>query len=290
MCDAISPYGYPGIVMSDAARTTTGFADACVAGLLEALRTRALCTAFVRLHPLLNADLPSLLQRYPVTENGTTVSIDLLQSEDDIWTSMYRGHRNAILRARRAGFCVEIGAPRDRFADFAAVYAETLERLRADATYNFGPENLRRLADLEDAYLAVALLDGAVAGAYLFFERDGIVQLHLGGTRSAYMGQASPSKLLFHTIALWAKARGDKVLHFGGGVGGSADDGLFTFKAGFSPRRHIFCTLRLVADDARYEELVRGRADALGLRAEDLLKSPFFPAYRAHTTFDSDPE
>ena len=83
---------------------------------------------------------------------------------------------------------------RDRFEDFAAVYAETLERLHADAAYNFGPDNLRRLADLDDAYLAVALLDGQVAGAYLFFERDGIVQLHLGGTRSAYMGQASPSK------------------------------------------------------------------------------------------------
>ena len=87
--------------------------------------------------------------------------------------------------------------------------------------------------------------------------------------------------LLIHEIALWAKSRDDTVLHLGGGVGGSADDGLFMFKAGFSPRRHIFCTLRLVADDARYQELVRSRADALGLRPEELLKSPFFPAYRA---------
>ena len=63
--DAISPYGYPGIVMSNAPRTTVGFADACTTGLLEVLRSRALCTAFVRLHPLLNADLASQTPAVP---------------------------------------------------------------------------------------------------------------------------------------------------------------------------------------------------------------------------------
>ena len=281
MRDAISPYGYPGIVMSDTARMATGFADACVARLLEVLRSRAVCTVFVRLHPLLNADIRTQLHRYPVVENGVTVSIDLLQSEARIWAVMSKGHKSAIHKAQRAGFSVEIGAPRDHFADFAAVYAETLQRLRANVTYDFGPDNLRRLAELENAHVAIALLDSHVAGAYLFFERDGIVQMHLGGTRSVYMRRSSPSNLLIHEIALWAKARNNTVLHLGGGLGGSADDGLFMFKAGFSPRRHVFRTLRLVADDVRYEELVRSRAEVLAVRPQDLLQSPFFPAYRA---------
>jgi hypothetical protein len=52
-------------------------------------------------------------------------------------------------------------------------------------------------------------------------------------------------------------------------------------------RRLVDRYRRLQADDARYQELVTSRADALSARPEDLLKSPFFPAYRAKTTCDS---
>lgn len=40
-------------------------------------------------------------------------------------------------------------------------------------------------------------------------------------------------------------------MHLGGGLG-AADNSLFLFKAGFSPLRHRFCTLRIVAAEDRY--------------------------------------
>ena len=72
-------------------------------------------------------------------------------------------------------------------------------------------------------------------------------------------------------------------------MGGSADDGLFMFKAGFSPRRHDLLHAaargRRRADTRSSSEAARTR---WRLRPEDLLKSPFFPAYRADPTCDRD--
>jgi hypothetical protein len=81
---------------------------------------------------------------------------------------------------------------------------------------------------------------------------------------------------MMHFVAGWAKARGDRTLHLGGGVGGRADS-LFHFKAGFSPLRHRFRTLRVVVDEDRYVALVSA-LDA-GLDPSD--RAGFFPLYRA---------
>jgi hypothetical protein len=66
----------------------------------------------------------------------------------------------------------------------------------------------------------------------------------------------------------------------GGGVGGAIDS-LFAFKAGFSHRRHPYRTLRLVADQDRYDALIQERARRVGSSTEELLSTGFFPAYRA---------
>jgi hypothetical protein len=96
----------------------------------------------------------------------------------------------------------------------------------------------------------------------------------------------SPSHLLIHSVATWADSRGDRVVHLGGGVGGSDDDSLFAFKAGFSRLRHAYMTLRLVVDAARYDELTHERAERTGRSAEELMRSRFFPAYRSGLAAD----
>ena len=64
------------------------------------------------------------------------------------------------------------------------------------------------------------------------------------------------------------------------GVGG-ANDRLLHFKAGFSPLRFPFFTLRLITDEARYRHLVDQRARTANVAADALLATNFFPAYRA---------
>jgi lipid II:glycine glycyltransferase (peptidoglycan interpeptide bridge formation enzyme) len=209
--------------------------------------------------PLLNEDLPELLWGKPLTPSGITVSMNVQLSEAEIWAGMSKGHTNAINKARRAGFDIEIGRVDELFDQFALVYRETMQRLGAAPSYDFGTEYLNSLASLDEAHIAVARLEGEVAGAYLFYECGQLVQMHLGGTRSAYM-RPSPSHLLIHSVALWAKERGVRALHLGGGVGGSEADSLFRFKTGFSPRRHRYFTMRLITNDGVYCELVHERA------------------------------
>ena len=122
-------------------------------------------------------------------------------------------------------------------------------------------------------------LSDEIVCACLFFESCGIVQAHLGGTKTEFLKQ-SPFNLLLHHMRLWAKHRGNQYLHIGGGVGGKKDN-LYTFKSGFSKQRHEFYTLRSVVDSQKYHDLVQIRAKAIAKSVEELEQSQFFPAYRA---------
>jgi hypothetical protein len=84
------------------------------------------------------------------------VSIDLALPAQRAWAAMSRGHTNAINRANRAGFRVEISPAGQRVNEFTAVFADTLQRLGAAETYHFSDEYLARLAAMNEAFVAVA--------------------------------------------------------------------------------------------------------------------------------------
>ena len=51
--DIISPYGYPGILMSEAAINNPEFPDFALQKFRQTLQERGVCSAFLRLHPIL---------------------------------------------------------------------------------------------------------------------------------------------------------------------------------------------------------------------------------------------
>ena len=101
---------------------------------------------------------------------------------------------------------------------------------------------------------------------------------HLGGTKSSFLSKSPFHLALFHA-AEWAKARGNRYLHLGGGVGGT-DDRLLSFKRGFSPITFPFFTLRLITDPEKYRTLTALSASAVAVPLETRLQSAYFPAYR----------
>ncbi len=267
--DGVSPYGYPGPI-GDA----DFFTDALQAGL-ERARSEGLVSIFVRLHPLLNAIPPADVGT--LVHHGATVSIDLRLSDEAMWSQTRADHRNQINRAIRMGHTASIDTEFVRYDEFQGVYRSTMRRVGASDYYLFDEAYFAELHSVlgDRLHLCVVEIDGAFAGGGLFVETDGLVQYHLSGMAEAFV-RDRPTKLMLHFARGWAKERGDTRLHLGGGVGGS-EDSLFDFKAGFSPDRHPYHTLRLVADTARYAELVRERdpqADPRDLRG-------YFPAYRA---------
>lgn len=278
--DIISPYGYPGILMSEAAINNPEFPDVALQQFRQTLQSRGVCSAFLRLHPILGEKFAKVFQSDPLMENGKTVSIDLTLDEDKIWAKTRRGHQSTINKCIRLGLTAKTVPFAEYLDEFIDIYEETMDRVEAKDSYYFTREYFEGLLKLGDkVHLGVVESEGKIVCVCLFFESCGIVQAHLGGTRTEFLKQ-SPFNLLLHQMRLWAKARGNKYLHIGGGVGGKKDN-LYTFKSGFSKQRHEFFTLRSVVDTEQYNDLLQFRAKSINKSVEELQESQFFPAYRA---------
>lgn len=280
--DAVSPYGYPGLILNDVAQQQPEFVRAALLQLKQGLRERGICAAFFRLHPILNADLQPGLDEVEYQWHGETVSVDLTLSEAEIWGQTKGSHRNRINRAQRQGMKADMVPCAQYLPTFLEIYTETMGRVGAAARYlEFDANYFFRMLEIlgDRLHLCLVRIGDEVASAGLYTEWHGIVQAIFGGTRTAFL-KPSPSTLETHFVSLWARERGNQYLHLGGGVGASQDP-LFQYKAGFSKQRHSFFTMRLITDVPQYQTLVNLRAKLLGAQPEALLQSNFFPAYRA---------
>ncbi len=273
--DAASPYGYPGPLLA-VPPGAEAFARRAVEALVQALGARRIVSLFVRLHPLLPLPPEPLVRAGALVRHGDTISIDLALPEAARRRQTRASTRAEIRQARRAGLAVAHDPAWEAFDDFFEIYHQTMARVAAHPSYHFERAYFLALRDALGAalHLFVVRAGTQVAAAALFTETDGIVQYFFSGTRTAHLG-LHPAKLLLDHVRAWAGARGNAVLHLGGGVG-AQEDSLFRFKAGFSPRRHPFHTWRVVVHPARYEALCRRRFPGGPSPQDD-----FFPRYRA---------
>src|SRR5260221_6290312 len=277
--DATSVYGYGGPVApheSIPEPVVRNFQGA----LKEALLERRVIAAFSRLHPLMaRHDLLAGLGEGRAS--GQTVSIDLtLPLEKQ--RAQYRSTNKAFInRQRRKGLVTCLRDLEKRYlSEFASVYEETMHRVNAADSYYFGENYFSELArELGPVLqLFVALIGGKAAAAGMFTICDGIVQYHLGGTRSEFL-KFSPMTLMIETVRLWGKKIGARVSLLGGGVG-SKEDSLFHNKAGFSDRRHDFTTWRCIVAPAIYRELCEQQVRMNELQGIEPTSAEYFPAYR----------
>lgn len=266
-CDATSVYGYAGPITSAAPvdpDLVAGFHRTLHEGLVE----RGAVSLFARLHPLLEQP-PQLAGMGELERLGDTVSIDLLQPPEAQLAAYRRNHRRDLARLERKGYRTTIiDGPGDLRA-FAALYHENMRRVHAKPQYFFDAAHFARLAGALGPALAMASChqDDRLVGGALFMRHGPIVQYHLGAVCDRHVA-AAPAKQLIDAARRHFHAAGAEVLHLGGGRG-AAEDSLFHFKAGFSPRRHAFRIWRWIID-----------ADAYGMLAEGKAATDFFPAYR----------
>ncbi len=277
--DATSLYGYPGVLLSEAAANTSGFVDFAIKELNYYLKVKGICSAFFQLHPILSHKF-SQISPETVNKIGETISIDLKLSESQIWANTRKGHQSTINKCKRLGFTARMVNLVEYVEHFQAIYEETMNRVAAKQSYYFSQEYFLNLQNLDgNIHLCLVELESEIAAACIFFECGGIVQAHLGGTKNKFLHQ-SPFNYLLDYVRYWAKQRGNELMHIGSGVGG-AKDSLYHFKAGFSKQRHDWFALRLIPDAEKYNYLTHLRAEFLNTKVEKLFESSFFPAYRA---------
>ena len=275
--DASAPYGYacPLMTGEPAPDQVAGFLDC----FQTAGRSRGIVSAFFRLHPLLPLPREPFLDFGILVDHGETVYLDLTRPAEELDREMRAGHQGDIRRLQQEGYTVVLGAW-DRLDDFVRIYTQTMARHAASSFYFFPKEYFLALRDALGERLQLALVHApgsqVVACGALFLEEAGFLEYHLSGTDEAYLKEAC-SKLLLAHMRDWAKARGDRLFHLGGGVGAQADS-LFVFKKGFSRLRSSFSSFRMIVDDDAY-----ARLSSWGSRSGDrklMERRRYFPGYR----------
>ena len=269
--DVTSPYGYAAPLFRGDERWAREAMDAFAADC----RRRDIVSVFLRLHPLLT--VPSVLGRFgQLVKHGETVYVDVTLPEATLWSQTRARLRSYISKLKRAGLYTRFD-DWSQYGKFVEVYSQTMARLGADQFYQFPEEYFRDLrAALGDRLHLCSVVDahGDLVCAAVLTSTQGIVQYHLSGTANEFL-DCSPSKLMLHEIAMWAKQTGHKVLHLGGGLGGHADSLLY-FKTGFSPLRSDFLTYRLICDADKYRALCEHLDPAS-------LPDSYFPRYRLNS-------
>ena len=249
--DAISPYGYPGIVPSAAAQIDPASVDFAATGLVS---------AFIR-HTL--AD-PSVLA-------GSTSRNVVQIADPELPRKSRPSDRNQVNKNRRAGYEAEVVAGPEttagQRAGFLAAYEQTMRRTDAAEHYFFGADYFERLFESPRTWLALCRSPaGETAAASIAAHSDGFLHYYLSGSADASL-RDSPMKNVVTTLVELADDLG-LPLNLGGGI--SPGDRLEEFKRGFANREQSWRTSEIVCDRDAYERL-----------SADRPPSGFFPLYRA---------
>lgn len=274
--DAISVYGFTGMAGSAETLDSDQWARIWTA-VKEALRELDVVSLFVRLHPLDSREIhwPADAQ---VVAGGPTVLMNLAGLKRDDLGSYAKTHRYDVRRALNDGLRFTWTAGIERLDAFTALYAETMARNYADASYLFTSDQLRLLFNSHQfgTFTGAVEARGHTLAMSLFLVHPPFAQYFLsGGARTEHGSR--PSKLMIHAARAELLALGCRVLHLGGGVG-SREDSLFAFKSGFSEKRSVFCSLRWVLDERRYSDTLCAR---FGENSNLDYSTGWFPRYRA---------
>ena len=262
--DAISPYGYPGIV---GGATAVDF-DPPITGSISAARVEpaevdfgptGLVTAFIR-HTL---DEPLLA--------GASERNVVQIADPELPRKSRSSDRNQVNKNLRSGYKLRlVPGPETTVADrsgFLAAYEQTMRRTGAAERYLFGAAYFDRILAADSTWLALAHAPGGeIAAASIAARSDGYLHYYLSGSADSHL-RDSPMKNVVAALVDFSTDLG-LPLNLGGGI--SRGDRLEEFKRGFANRELPWHSSEIVCDGAAYTRLSAGRE-----------ANNFFPAYRA---------
>lgn len=220
-----------------------------------------------------------------VSVDREIVYVDLSMAEDRLWDESFSyACRKNLKRNERDGVrVVQVSSEHD-LARFHRIYSETMERNGALSHYRYPVEFFaaikRELSD--SARFNLAMLGDAVTAGTLYLRDGESVYSYLGGADPAFQNSRPTNAVVLDAIR-WGQSVGARRLVLGGGY--RPDDGIFRFKASFSPLRASFRVLRTVRRPGVFEALCRRWMSVSG--AEIMPSS--FPPYRAALPADLRP-
>lgn len=186
---------------------------------------------FVRFDPFLN-NIQDMHKHYSIRCAGQNIYIDLFKTIDEIWGSFSRAARKNIRTAMGFGLqFIESYAEKVDIGLFLSLYKESMRRLDARTFYFFNETYFSSLLEKCEGTKMFFVRDAhgtPIAASIIIFNGD-IAHHHLTGYDDAALSKR-PNDFMIYQLILWAKARGLKYLHLGGG-----GETIRNFKSKFSP-------------------------------------------------------
>lgn len=274
--DAISPYGYPGMAISDGPLLRVDFPidpEAIDFG------PTGLVSIFLR-HSINGG--PPVSGASPLA--GATARNICLISDPALPRKSRASDRQQIRKNLKRGCEVEITpgpetTPEQR-AGFFTAYTETMTRTGAAGRYFFSREYFDLILSAEGTWLFLLRVpaeegaDRPVAAASIAALSDGLLHYYLSGTADAHL-KGAPMKNVVEEMINFGAER-ELAVNFGGGL--TPGDALEEFKRGFANREEQWFTSEITCDPAASAALTTELApQQLGPEAD----TTFFPPYRA---------
>ena len=275
--DAISPYGYPGMLV-DARGSGEPFVRDALETARPVLARAGVTGVFVRLDPLL--DRPEYLAGIgTLVRHGACTWIDLTLTREELHRHLRGRYRSYIRALERAGVRARFDEAFTNLDVFIELYYRTMDAVGAARLYYFEHSYFDGLRAILGDALKLCLVEhlDRIVAAGLFAVSGGVVQYLFSGKDEAG-GHPHATKLMMVHVRDWAKAEGNQVMHLGGGVGGRTDDALSRFKRGFSKLTRPFFTWRWIVHEERFSEAVTAWEHFSGQEADHM--AGYFPPYR----------
>jgi lipid II:glycine glycyltransferase (peptidoglycan interpeptide bridge formation enzyme) len=239
------------------------------------LRSNDVVTEFIHLHPWKSCI--GALREQCLQLDREIVYVDLTWPEECLWrTSFNYACRKNIARSQRENVRVFAASTMADIREFYRIYVDTMKRRQALEHYFFSLDYFTAIFEQlqGSARFAMAEYRGqVVAGTLYLHDRDDVYS-YLGGADSNFQ-QLRPTNAIIYDTILWGQRHGRRRLILGGGY--APNDGIFRFKASFSPERAKFFVYRCVHRFETYEALCRSWSSLYGREGES---SVYFPRYR----------
>ena len=259
--DASTPYGYGGVVTVGAGAAPVG--SDLLTYLHEWCNDRDLVACVIRSHPLLNQDWLLAINEVDfasVTRLGQTTSISLYGWDEDRQcpVGLSKGRRSDLSLARR-NLRITWNEPSQQknslesFRIFRGLYESTMQRVDATEFFHFPWSYYEKLSTLgPDVGVAIAWHGDRAVGGALFMAGPSFAHYHLSASDDTGHTYKA-STLLVVEGAKWARQRGCRRLHLGGGM--LANDSLMRFKQSFGGEPHKFAHITIIGNRERYQSM-----------------------------------
>ncbi|MFK3960790.1 lipid II:glycine glycyltransferase FemX [Pseudalkalibacillus hwajinpoensis] len=233
--DITTPYGYGGPLTNVKEegelsefllRFTESFKEYC--------HSSNVISEFIRFHPLYQNH-----ESYPGIEKSyirDTIYVDLTKDYEEIWSNYDTKNRNRIRKSMSYDLRIHHRSLEET-KDFLRLYHDTMKRTGAKDYYHFSKMYFQNTFDLlrDNVELIEVITENEkVVMSVIFMYGDEYIHYHLLGSDHEYLSLATNHFIVDYAIK-WAKERGFKAMHLGGGYEGN-DDSLYKFKKHFNKK------------------------------------------------------